>query len=79
MKNKLIKISLVLIIANLLWVFFKNNRFFNTSDIERNFWMLKGPLSKQGYDWWWHSLTAYNKQTGEPRQFFIEYLLAIQI
>ena len=73
MKNKLIKISFVLIISNLLWVFFKNNRFFNTSDIERNFWMLKGPLSKQGYDWWWHSLTAYNKQTGEPRQFFIEY------
>ena len=35
--------------------------------------MLKGSLSKQGYDWLWHPLTAYNKKTGEPRQFFIEY------
>ena len=35
--------------------------------------MLKGSLAKQGYDWWWHSLTGYNKETGEPRQFFIEY------
>ena len=37
--------------------------------------MLKGPLAKQGYDWWWHSLTAYNKETGEPRPFFIEYFV----
>ena len=37
--------------------------------------MLKGPLAKQGYDWWWHSFTAYNKETGEPRPFFIEYFV----
>ena len=35
--------------------------------------MLKGPLAQKGYDWWWHSLTAYNKETGEARPFFIEY------
>jgi hypothetical protein len=35
--------------------------------------MLKGSLAKQGYDWWWHSLTAYNRETGEARPFFIEY------
>ena len=42
-------------------------------DKQRNLSMLKGSLAKQGYDWWWHSLTGYNKETGEPRQFFIEY------
>ena len=36
---------------------------------------LKGPLAKKGYDWWWHSLTAYNKKTGEPKPFFIEYFV----
>lgn len=45
----------------------------NKSDISRDFYMLNGPLSKQGYDWWWHSLTAYNKKTKEARPFFIEY------
>ena len=35
--------------------------------------MLKGPLAQKGYDWWWYSLTAYNKETSETRPFFIEY------
>ena len=47
----------------------------NKSDLKRDYFMLKGPLAKQGYDWWWHSLTAYNKKTGEPRPFFIEYFV----
>ena len=47
----------------------------NKSDLERDYYMLKGPLAKKGYDWWWHSLTAYNKKTGEPRPFFIEYFV----
>ena len=47
----------------------------NKSDLKRDHYMLKGPLAKQGYDWWWHSLTAYNKETGEPRPFFIEYFV----
>ena len=47
----------------------------NKSDLKRDHYMLKGPLAKQGYDWWWHSFTAYNKETGEPRPFFIEYFV----
>ena len=47
----------------------------NKSDLKRDYFMLKGPLAKKGYDWWWHSLTAYNKKTGEPRPFFIEYFV----
>lgn len=37
--------------------------------------MLRGPLRKQGYDWWWHSLTALNAKTGEEKPFFIEFFL----
>jgi len=37
--------------------------------------MLKGTLGKEGYDWWWHSFTAYHKVTGEPKSFFIEYFI----
>ncbi len=25
----------------------------NKSDITRDAYMLKGPLAKKGYDWWW--------------------------
>lgn len=35
--------------------------------------MLHGPLSRKGYDWWWHSFTGYNESTGVPRAFFIEF------
>ena len=28
-----------------------------------------------GYDWWWHSFTAYHKETGTPQTFYIEYFL----
>ena len=45
----------------------------NKSDLKRDYFMLKGPLAKKGYDWWWHSFTGYNKKTGEARPFFIEY------
>ena len=45
----------------------------NISDVTRNAWMLKGPLAKRGYDWWWHSLTAENKKTGETKPFYIEF------
>ena len=38
---------------------------FNHSDITRNNFMLQGGLSKQGYDWWWHSFTAHHSITGE--------------
>ena len=37
--------------------------------------MLKGPLKRKGYDWWWHSFTGYHKVTGKPKSFFIEYFV----
>lgn len=40
-----------------------------------NSYQLKGPLKRNGYDWWWHSFTGYKKSTGEPRAFFIEYFI----
>lgn len=47
----------------------------NKSDLTRNYYMLKGPLSKKGYDWWWHSFTGINRETGEEKAFFIEYFI----
>ncbi len=44
-------------------------------DISRNLYMLKGPLAKKGYDWWWHNFTGYSRDTGEARAFFIEYFV----
>lgn len=40
---------------------------------DRNGYMLKGALSRRGYDWWWHSLVGVSEKTGEKRPFFIEY------
>ena len=62
-----------MILSVSLVYFFKANQYFNVSDLERNHFMLRNALAKEGYDWWWHSFTAYNRKTGEPRQFFIEY------
>jgi len=45
----------------------------NISDISRDAWMLKGPLSEKGYDWWWHSFTAENAKTHKKRPMFIEF------
>ena len=38
---------------------------FNIHDISRDAFMLHGPLARHGYDWWWHSLTAQDAETGE--------------
>ncbi len=48
---------------------------FNVHDITRNACMLRGPLAKCGYDWWWHSFTAQDAETGEDKPFFIEFFL----
>ncbi|MBQ6588366.1 MAG: hypothetical protein IJI01_06800 [Butyrivibrio sp.] len=45
----------------------------NIHDISRDQWMLRGPLAKRGYDWWWHSMTAENKKTGEKKAFYVEF------
>ena len=46
---------------------------FNTSDITRNEGQLVRGQSRQGYDWWWHSLTGRHAETGEEKAFFIEF------
>ena len=48
---------------------------FNKHDIKRDTCQLKGRQSRKGYDWWWHSFTAYNKITGEAKPFYIEFFL----
>ena len=48
---------------------------FNKKDIRRNAFMLKRGLAKCGYDWWWHSFTAYNAKTKEEKPFFIEFFV----
>ena len=48
---------------------------FNHHDISRNAFMLHGPLAHLGYDWWWHSFTAQDAETGEDKPFFIEYFI----
>ena len=48
---------------------------FNRSDISRNACMLHGPLRSHGYDWWWHSFTAQDAETGEDKPFFVEFFL----
>jgi hypothetical protein len=45
----------------------------NKSDLSRNAYMLRGPLARRGYDWWWHSFTGCSRKTGAERAFFIEY------
>ena len=37
--------------------------------------MLRGPLAHKGYDWWWHSFTAQDAETGEDKAFFVEYFI----
>ena len=48
---------------------------FNHHDIRRDACMLHGPLRRCGYDWWWHSFTAQDAETGEDKPFFIEFFL----
>ena len=48
---------------------------FNHPDITRDACMLRGPLRHHGYDWWWHSFTAQDAETGADKPFFIEFFL----
>ena len=48
---------------------------FNQHDINRNACMLRGPLAHKGYDWWWHSFTAQDNETGEDKAFFVEFFV----
>ena len=51
----------------------RNHMPFNHHDLNRDACMLHGPLRHNGYDWWWHSLTAQDAETGEDKAFFIEF------
>ena len=48
---------------------------FNLHDITRDACMLRGTLRRRGYDWWWHSFTAQDAETGEDKPFFIEFFV----
>ncbi|MBR3310217.1 MAG: hypothetical protein IKG15_00185 [Solobacterium sp.] len=48
---------------------------FNVHDQSRDAFMLHGPLARHGYDWWWHSFTAEDAETGEEKPFFIEFFV----
>lgn len=46
---------------------------FNKKDEKRDAFMLTGGFAKKGYDWWWHSFTAIDEETGKEKPFFIEF------
>ena len=48
---------------------------FNRHDITRDTPQLDGSFARCGYDWWWHSFTGHDPQTGEEKSFFIEFYL----
>ena len=48
---------------------------FNTHDITRDACQLFGEQAHCGYDWWWHSFTAQDAETGEDKPFFVEYFI----
>ncbi len=48
---------------------------FDRKDIARNAFMLNGKLARKGYDWWWHSFTGVDAETGEEKAFFIEFFV----
>lgn len=48
---------------------------FNRRSLEKDEYMLTGSFRKKGYDWWWHSFTAVNPDTGEERPFFLEFFI----
>ncbi len=52
-----------------------SNPRFNSPDLNRDRYMLKGRLATQGYDWWWHNFTGVNAKTREEKAFFIEYFV----
>ena len=48
---------------------------FNKHDIARDACQLFGAQASKGYDWWWHSFTGYDAETGAAKPFFIEFFL----
>ena len=52
-----------------------SNKMFNKHDIARDACQLFGVQAHKGYDWWWHSFTGYDAETGAAKPFFIEFFL----
>jgi len=50
-------------------------KMFNKKDQQRNTFQLFGGQAKRGYDWWWHSFTAIDKETGKEKPFYIEFFI----
>ena len=48
---------------------------FNKKSYKKNEYMLNGSFKYKGYDWWWHSFTAYNKKTHQEKPFYIEFFI----
>ena len=48
---------------------------FDRHDTGRDAFQLEGPLAAKGYDWWWHSFTAKDAETGKRKPFFIEFFI----
>ncbi len=46
---------------------------FNVQDESRDAFMLRGGFAEEGYDWWWHSFTGIDEETGKEKPFFIEF------
>jgi tocopherol cyclase len=44
-------------------------------ELRKNLYKLNGSFATSGYDWWWHSFTAYNEKTMEEKPFYIEYFI----
>lgn len=41
----------------------------------KNGYMLGKTLTRNGYDWWWHSFVGIHRETKEKKPFFIEYFV----
>lgn len=48
---------------------------FSKHNVKKDRFMLTGPFAYKGYDWWWHSFTAKNAETGEEKPFYVEYFV----
>jgi len=48
---------------------------FNRHDTKRDHCQLFGAQARLGYDWWWHSFTGKDAETGQEKPFFIEFFL----
>ncbi len=53
----------------------RRNGYMLADDSGAEFGIQLNPLAANGYDWWWHSLVARNRRTGEQQPFFIEYFV----